>query len=69
MALFDKPPGTALFNVAPQTEAATNHTATVTSAATNTSTAAAASPLIPVKLAQQFNISSPDKSRLAMELV
>jgi hypothetical protein len=69
MALFAKPPGTALFDIPPQIEGATNHTTTVTTAATNTSTAAAASPLIPVKLSQKFQILLPDKSRLAMELV
>jgi hypothetical protein len=69
MALFGKPPGTALFDIPPSTKAAAIHTNTETTAATNTATAAAASTLIPVKLSLQFKISSPTKSRLVMELI
>jgi hypothetical protein len=71
MGLFEKPPGTALFDTPPRTTTtATTETTTTTettaAAATTTTETAAASP---VKLAQRFNISSPDKSRLVMELV
>ena len=68
LGLFEKPPGTALFDTPPRTTT----TETTAAAATTTSTAAAAAAAAaasPVKLAQRFNISSPDKSRLAMELV
>jgi hypothetical protein len=68
MGLFEKPPGTALFDTPPwTTPTKTTTTETTAAAATTTTTAAAA--YSPVKLVQRFNISSPDKSRLAMELV
>jgi hypothetical protein len=69
-----------LFKKPPPTEATATTTATTTTATTSTTTtptpttaAAAASPLrvtdSPMKLSQKFNISSPDKFNLTMELV
>jgi hypothetical protein len=71
MLLFDKPP---------QTHTTTTESPVPGSAPANPSTtpavAAAASPLLrqpsddsPVKLAQRFNISTPGKPKLVMELI
>jgi len=73
MGLFEKPPGTALFDKPPE-RTTTETTTTETSAAAETTTMHVAADVAtavysPVKLVQRFNISSPDKSRLAMELI
>ena len=78
MGLFDKPPGRALFDTPPRTPRTTTTyttTTTETTAApatpppTTTTTTHAAAPSAPVNLSHKFNIPSPDKSRLAMELI
>jgi hypothetical protein len=65
MQLFHTPHGTALFDKAPQTEVATTKPAPViTTTPTPTATSTA-----PVKFHHQLDMSSPDKRRLAFEVV
>jgi hypothetical protein len=75
MNLFDKPLSqTSCSTSTTETSTTTTTTKTDTKIPTSTTTTTAAStplsvPSSPVKLSQHFNISSPDKPKLAMELV
>jgi hypothetical protein len=72
MNLFDKPSQTLCSTIASSMTTPTMTTDTTTPKPTTT-TAAASSPLsepsLPVKMSQCFNITSPNKPKLAMELV
>jgi hypothetical protein len=60
MLLFKKPPGTPTLSVPPPQ---------ATSASSPTTGASGENTYSPVKLAERFNISTPEKTKLAMELV
>jgi hypothetical protein len=73
MNLFDKPSQTLCRTAAASTTSTTTTTDTTTTTPNTTTTTAASSPLrvpsLPVKLSQHFNITPPNKLKLAMELV